>query len=358
MRTIFFTTFLVCGFCPAFLWSQLQTPRFTASPDRPNIGYLEYLPPGYDTASQNFPVIIFLHGSGESGDGSSWQLERVKAWGPPSMIQKGHDMCFTVNGKKECFIVISPQIITEAYTWPSFVPTVINHVLNGPLHYKADPDRIYLTGLSLGGYGTYGYASGPFNRPNTLAAIAPIAGGMRQGDDGCKISKRGIPVWAFHGRLDTIVPYGYGLTAFNNVLYCSDHAPTADMILTTYEDRYHDSWIPAYDTGHAYHDPNLYEWLLMHRRIPDPILSVDDPLHDTFSIHPNPSQEDLLSFSFNDQPLTHQTVTIWNATGECVLSNTDASGPVDVSGLRAGVYIVQLVGSNGTMATERLIKLK
>jgi hypothetical protein len=84
--------------------------------------------------------------------------------------------------------------------------------------------------------------------------------------DGCKIAQRKIPVWAFHGKLDTVIPYSEGVIAFSEILSCTTPAPEAELIFTTYDDRYHDSWIPVYDTGHTYHEPNLYEWLLRQRR--------------------------------------------------------------------------------------------
>src|SRR5262249_16491424 len=161
--------------------------------------YLEYLPPGYATATSNFPVIIFLHGSGEAGNGSPEELERVASWGPPSLIKNGHDMCFEVNGVKECFVVISPQMSNASYGWDYIVAGVIDHLLNGPDNYKVDPNRIYLTGLSLGGGGVYNVASSLRNRPNKIAAIAPMAGYSESFDDGCVISARKIPIWAFHG---------------------------------------------------------------------------------------------------------------------------------------------------------------
>jgi predicted peptidase len=79
------------------------------------MGYLEYLPPGYEESQEKYPVLIFLHGGGEGGNGSPEQLEKVKAWGPPRLIELGHKMCFTVDDKQECFIVISPQIMSGTY---------------------------------------------------------------------------------------------------------------------------------------------------------------------------------------------------------------------------------------------------
>src|SRR6187399_1822950 len=72
-------------------------------------GYLEYLPAGYANSTEQYPAIIFLHGSGERGLGTPADLAKVTANGPPKHIKNGHTMCFTANGKTECFIVLSPQ---------------------------------------------------------------------------------------------------------------------------------------------------------------------------------------------------------------------------------------------------------
>src|SRR5688572_26526163 len=84
-----------------------QVPKMAPS----GRGYLEYLPPGYSTSTELYPCIIFLHGSGERGSGSATDLAKVTGNGPPKHIKNGHTMCFTVNGKTECFIVLSPQTI-------------------------------------------------------------------------------------------------------------------------------------------------------------------------------------------------------------------------------------------------------
>ena len=106
------------------------------------MGYLEHLPPNYESENKNFPLLIYLHGSGEDGDGSPASFEKVKSWGPPSHIASGHNMCFTVDETEECFIVISPQIVSSYHTWPRFVAALIDHILEGPDKYKVDPNRI------------------------------------------------------------------------------------------------------------------------------------------------------------------------------------------------------------------------
>ena len=139
--------------------------------------YLEYLPKNYSTSGEKSPVIIFLHGIGERGDGVS-AVEKVKKWGPPRHIEEGDDMTFVVNGKEYSFIVISPQLSRSQSNWgPNIVDGIVDHVMKT---YNIDPDRVYLTGLSLGGGGTWAYAVSDYNTDNKFAAIAPIAGFLSQ----------------------------------------------------------------------------------------------------------------------------------------------------------------------------------
>jgi predicted peptidase len=339
---------------PGILSAQ-QTARYTYHVTDYPIGYLEYLPPNYDTGPEKFPLLIFLHGGSESGNGTQESLERVKAWGPPALIENGHDMCFTVNGEEQCFIVLSPQLYPNIYTWPYTVWQLMDHVLNGPIDYKIDPDRIYLTGLSRGGLGVYQYTASVFNNSNKLAAIAPIAAWSEDGDEGCRISARKIPVWAFHGELDTVIPYGWGRAAFNSIKYCNNPSPVSEMIFTAYSDRYHDSWIPAYDTTHLYNTPNLFEWLLMQKR-PEVVTSIHEATVDEISsIYPNPAQ-DQISLSIG-KSFTPSVVQIWSLTGELKMSVKNTA-LINISALPGGVYFLRARTDTGLRTTKRFVKIK
>lgn len=110
--------------------------------------------------------------------------------------------------------------------------------------------------ISNGHYGTYAFAASPLAEAYTPAAIALISSPALD-MDGCPISGKKIAVWAFHGRLDTIVPHAMGQLPFKLISDCTDPVPSAEMKFTTDDDRYHDAWIPAYDPGHTFHNPNL-----------------------------------------------------------------------------------------------------
>jgi predicted peptidase len=85
---------------------------------RGTIGFYQYLPPSYNTDTRTkHPLIIFLHGIGEKGTGSEQDLQKINCCGIPKYIEKGHDMQFTWNGKKEGFVVLYPQLYSRYGTW-------------------------------------------------------------------------------------------------------------------------------------------------------------------------------------------------------------------------------------------------
>jgi predicted peptidase len=196
--------------------------------------FLLFLPAGFETHGKTrYPLLIFLHGSGEAGD----DLEKVKAHGPPEIVASRPDFPF---------IVASPQSPSGS----TFDPLALNVMLDDLLaRLPIDPDRVYLTGLSLGGIWSYGWAS---RNPERFAAIAPVCGRWEP-DDACKL--KDMPTWAFHGALDDAVPIAEDNAMIAAINACGGHAK-----LSVYPDIGHDVWDVAYG------DPKLYEWLLQQRR--------------------------------------------------------------------------------------------
>ncbi len=205
-----------------------------------SLKYLLYLPKEYGKeADKKWPVLVFLHGSGERGS----DLEKVKTHGPPKLIAAGKEMPF---------IVVSPQAPLNGRGWET-------DTLNGMLDevmtkYSADPERVYLTGLSMGGGGTWQWAT---TSPERFAAIAPICG------FGSPFSTRrlkNVPAWVFHGGKDPTVPVNEA-----NMMVDAMKANGGDVKLTIYPDAGHDSWTETYN------NPELYTWFLSHtRHAPNP----------------------------------------------------------------------------------------
>lgn len=162
-------------------------------------GYHQYLPPTYGTDFlRAFPLLVFLHGSWERGDGTGL-LSQVLRHGPPRVIQAGEWP------SSRPFVVLSSQLDTTQAAWPvEKIDAFIDHAVDT---YRVAPSRIYLTGLSLGGHGTWTYAAAHSDR---LAAIAPVCGDgtliKEQGNSYCALSS--LPLWTFHGGDDPVVHGG------------------------------------------------------------------------------------------------------------------------------------------------------
>lgn len=196
------------------------------------MGYLLYLPKDYDT-KESWPLVLFLHGSGERGD----DLEMVKKHGPPKLVTEG---------KEFPFILISPQCPMGK----SWEPYELNILLDDLIQkYKVDEDRICVTGLSMGGFGTWKLAA---YMPRRFAAIAPICGG---GDVNSARRLTKLPIWAFHGAKDKGVPVELTQEMIDAV---TKNGGTPK--LTIYPDAEHDSWTETYN------NPEFYEWLLEQKR--------------------------------------------------------------------------------------------
>jgi len=205
---------------------------------RAKLGYLLSLPPGYDDAAAagaRWPLLVFLHGAGESGN----DLEKVKIHGPPKLIAAG-------TFDHPC-IVVAPQCPGRGWN-TDMVAALIDDVCRTR---RVDEDRIYLTGLSMGGYGTWALAAA---HPERFAAIAPICGGGNPAD----ASKlRGLPIWVFHGEKDAVVP----LDASRAMVTALEALGRKDSVrFTVYPDVGHDSWTATYD------DPAFYAWLFAQKR--------------------------------------------------------------------------------------------
>jgi predicted peptidase len=209
------------------------------------VGYYAYLPEDhYLHPNERFPLLVFLHGSGEKGNGTT-ELSRVRVHGPPKLIQNGRDLPF---------IVISPQLPSAQGGWPAgLVDELINKAI---ADYHVDTTRMYVTGLSLGGYGTWAYAVA---KPGRLAAVVPIAGA---GSTGQACSMKGVPAWAFHGDADGTVNMSGSVNMVNAINACSP-PPSVLARLTIYPGVGHDSWTRTYD-GTAGHD--IYAWMLQYHR--------------------------------------------------------------------------------------------
>ncbi|MEM6504276.1 MAG: prolyl oligopeptidase family serine peptidase [Planctomycetota bacterium] len=200
------------------------------------LSYLIALPEGYDKEGDAVPLLLFLHGAGERGD----DLDKVKAHGPPNMIEKGHDFGA---------IVVSPQCPAESW-WPREVDMLIALLDKLEREHNIDKDRIYVTGLSMGGYGTFALCA---RQPGRFAAAVPICGGGGY-FEARQLAK--LPMWVFHGEADRVVPVE---ESHRMVKYMNEHNGEHAQ-LTTYPGVGHNSWDPAYS------DEAMWNWLFEQKR--------------------------------------------------------------------------------------------
>lgn len=254
-------------------------------------GYAVYTPPGYDAGTGAHPLIVFLHGTGEYGDGSA-PSSVLSGMGPLRNIRDELARGEVPRLGREGVIVASPQ--TPVWWSAATLDAFFDHLV---ATYRVDASRIYLTGLSMGGGGTWDYAVA---HPERLAAILPICGAS-WGDPGRAASLEGLPIWAFHALDDGTVgfanstswmnsmamnrgasagsevmsgyPFGPGgapAAMHQTMLLGADGsatwhegttiAPTDEVALTAYSNGNHYIWNWVYD------QPESWTWLLAQRR--------------------------------------------------------------------------------------------
>ena len=217
--------------------------------------YSVYVPPGYD-AKHAWPVILFLHGSGERGDDGFVQTEV----GIGTAIRR-HYRWFPA-------IVVMPQCRKDQ-TWVGAMSTLALQCLEQTSReYNLDPQRVYLTGLSLGGQGAWFIAA---NFPGRFAAVVPVCGFAELGEStglAAKLAERlaKTPIWYFHGVKDEAVPIAKGREMVEAL-----KAVGNDIKYTEYPDGTHNVW------NRAYGNAELWRWLFKQRLTPDEVRNVLPP---------------------------------------------------------------------------------
>jgi predicted peptidase len=212
--------------------------------------YLLYLPEGYwEDPDKLWPLIFFLHGAGDEDFDSTYVL----SMGLPAVLHLGEQP------EDFPFVVVSPQAFPGSAWWTDDTLAILNALLGEVLEiYQVDPDRVYLTGLSMGGYGSWFLATA---YPERFAAMVSVSGsGYRtnfipEEETLCRL--KNIPVWAIHGALDQIsAPEASKLFTSALQVTCG-----GEVKWTLYEDVGHGG---AYQR--AYRDPDLYAWMLERSR--------------------------------------------------------------------------------------------
>jgi hypothetical protein len=248
-------TLVILGVLFSLSTSAQQVAKNLTASNGEYIGFWEYKPTDYNTGTK-YPVIINLHGIGERGNGYLPELDRAKAIGIPQNISNGHTMRFFWNGKWETFLVLSPQLNSKYGWWPPFyVDEMINYATR---NLSIDPNRIFLTGLSLGGGGTWTYVLTAPENAKKLAGIGVTCGTCQSGNYSY-IAQANLPVWAWHAADDGTVGAGCSSSAINNINAAN---PAVAPYLTIWPSGQHWIWGRVYNTDYEAQHPNIYEWFL------------------------------------------------------------------------------------------------
>lgn len=195
--------------------------------------YLLFLPKRYAQTQEKWPVILFLHGAGERGS----NLDDVKRHGIARIVEERPDFPF---------ITISPQCPRGQYWSVMRLSALLDEAI---ATYQIDLNRVYLTGMSMGGYGTWYLAAA---QPQRFAAIAPVCGG---GNPDAAYKLKALPVWAFHGARDPVVPLSE-----SEAMVAALQACGGNVRFTVYPEASHDSWTQTYNNS------ELYDWFLQQQR--------------------------------------------------------------------------------------------
>ena len=296
------------------------------------LGFYEFKPKEYATEGDvKHPLIIFLHGIGERGNGTTelWKVARIAL---PQMLRDGWDTKTTWNGKTEKFIVLSPQCPMKYGMWPQeFINDLINYAKT---NLRIDPNRIYLTGLSMGGGGSNRFISTSTGTPKNLAATATICTPCTFAN-GHYVADAKLPYWAYHAADDAVALASCTESAITKI---NAENPAVKPIKRIWPTGGHEVWDRVYkDTNYKWDNAiTVYEWFLGQNK----------------------------SLAVNSWPVakTAKTITTTTAVGSVALdgsASTDADGTIvryvwkKITGPSAGT-IKNGFGSNSSASVTGL----
>ncbi|HEX6833374.1 MAG TPA: malectin domain-containing carbohydrate-binding protein [Rudaea sp.] len=232
------------------------TPADFLSGTYSGMPYRYFVPPGYNAANA-YPLILFLHGVGEEGSDNSAQLNN-NANGAMHLVD-------AQNLAVQPVFMVAPQCPSGGWWGGATTATAIAIIDQIAASYHIDPDRVYVTGLSMGGYGTWDAVT---QQPTRFAAAVPMSGG---GDTNAAASVANLPFWFFHANNDPTV----GVAGSDNLVAALRDAG-ASVIYTRYDTGGHGIWPVGYVT------PMLFNWIVAQRRgapstSAPPLLRIETP---------------------------------------------------------------------------------
>lgn len=235
MKKYLFLLFTISVYSTSF--SQITEHSFDEIVEMPvKLDYVLYTPEGYKDSKEDFPLIVFLHGAGERGT----DLSKVSVHGPLQYVK---------DGNKIDAVILAPQCPEGVYWQPHEVAALVKKVIK---ENRIDKNRVYLTGLSMGGYGVWA-TGGEYSE--LFAAMAPVCGAIYRPIYRNISHIKEMPIWVFHGALDDVVS-----PTNSNEMVKTLKAAGNDVKYTIYPFANHNSWTETYN------NPELYEWMLAQKK--------------------------------------------------------------------------------------------
>lgn len=235
MKKFLFLFFIVGLHATSF--SQITEHSFDEKIEIPvKVDYVLYTPDGYKDSKDDFPLIVFLHGAGERGE----DLSMVSVNGPLQYIKEGN---------KIDAVILAPQCPEGVYWQPHEVAALVKKVIE---EQRIDENRVYLTGLSMGGYGVWA-TGGEY--PELFAAMAPVCGAIYRPIYRNVSNIIEMPIWVFHGALDDVVS-----PENSNKMVRTLKEAGSKVKYTIYPLANHNSWTETYN------NPELYKWMLAQKK--------------------------------------------------------------------------------------------
>jgi poly(3-hydroxybutyrate) depolymerase len=322
------------GFAGFANYEARQTAQRTTSAGHFDFNYLLTLPPGYNpTGDTEWPLLVFLHGIGERSNAeadpmNAVHLDKIRTLGPPLRIEQGDTLPF---------VVVAPQC--SASWWDGAQLEAFIEDLR--TRYRIDRTRVYLTGLSMGGFGVYDLAQ---RQPSRYAAIAPMSAAPQvdAANSAAAPKLRDLPIRAYHGANDPLYSVN-ALQSYLDLIRAAGGNPGV-TIYNSSPGNAHDAWIPAYA------DDSLYTWLLSHSA---PSASIATPPQPVTVTEGQPA-----TFSVTAAgrwPFTYQ----WSKNGVALAGATSATltleGALPSDSGDYAVTVINGVGSATSIAVPLII---
>lgn len=349
--SLFFATLTILLLSFSSTKAQTFTPRYGVSMTSNTGGFWEYLPQGYSSSSSTlYPLIIMIHGMGEYGSGlTSSQMGQVASYGLPKVIKSGlFPVSFTLSGKTYKFIVLTPQWKGQASS--SQVNGVIDYALS---HYKIDPKRIYLTGLSAGG-GVVETAAADGTVGKRVAAVVEFCGtSTASATKAAAIVSNNVAFWGLHNKSDNVVSASKTIGWVDNILKVKSTFAARKTIPSGTS---HDCWSSRYKPAYTENGLNIYQWMLQYAKGTVPttttnIVPVANAGSDKTIALPTTSTTLSGSGSDADGTISKYSWTKVSGPSTYVFSSTAVANPT-VTSLVAGTYVFRLTVTDNKGATD------